>query len=83
VTGPTLLRMATTVQVEIDGELLSRLRARYPGKTDRELIERLVIIDLGMAVLRENPRLDADPEEVVLADAVKAVHEARDELRSE
>jgi hypothetical protein len=81
VTGPKLLPMATTVQVEIDGELLSRLRAQHPGKTDRELIERLAIIDLGMAVLRENRRLDADPEEVVLAEAVKAVHEARNELK--
>lgn len=80
-TGPRLLRMATTLQVEIDGELLSRLRARHPGKTDRELIEWLAIVDLGMAVLRENPRQDADPEEVVLAEAVKAVHEARDELK--
>jgi hypothetical protein len=71
--------VATTVRVEIDGELLSRLRSRHPGKTDRELIERLAIVDLGMAVLRENPRLDADPEEVVLAEAVKAVHEARDD----
>ena len=74
-------QIATTVQVEIDSELLARLRARHPGKTDRELIERLAIVDLGMAVLRENPRLDADPEEVVLAEAVKAVHEARDELK--
>ena len=73
--------MATTVQIEIDGELLSRLRARYPGKTDRELIERLAIVDLGMAVLRDNRRLDADPEDVVLAEAVRAVHEARDELK--
>ena len=73
--------MATTVQIEIDGELLSRLRARYPGKTDRELIERLAIVDLGMAVLRDNRRLDADPADVVLAEAVKAVHEARDELK--
>ncbi len=80
-TGPRLLRVATTVQVEIDGELLSRLRARHPGKTDRELIERLAIVDLGMAVLRENPRQDTDPEEVVLAEAVQAVHEARDELK--
>jgi len=72
--------MATTVNVEIDSDLLSRLRARHPGKTDRELIERLAIIELGMAFLRENPRLDADPEEVVLAEAVKAVHEVRDDL---
>ncbi len=80
-TGPKLLRMARTVQVEIDGELLSRLRARHPGKTDRELIERLAIVDLGMAVLRDNLRLDAEPEDAVLAEAVKAVHEARDELK--
>ncbi|MFZ0973991.1 MAG: hypothetical protein WAN22_17300 [Solirubrobacteraceae bacterium] len=73
--------MATTVQVEIDGELLSRLRARHPGKTHRELIERLAIVDLGMAVLRENPRQDTDPGEMVLAEAVQAVHEARDELK--
>jgi hypothetical protein len=73
--------MATTVSVEIDSDLLSGLRARHPGKTDRELIERLAIIDLGMAVLRENPRLDAESEEIVLAEAVKAVHEVRDELR--
>ena len=73
--------MATTVQVEIDSELLSRLRVRHPGKSDRELIERLAIIDLGMAVLRENPRLDADPEEVVLEEAVRLVQEARAETR--
>jgi hypothetical protein len=41
----------------------------------------LAIIDLGMAVLRENPRLDADPEDVVLEEAVRAVHEARAELQ--
>ncbi|MGI8427823.1 MAG: hypothetical protein ACR2OB_00615 [Solirubrobacteraceae bacterium] len=73
--------MASTVHIEMDSELLSRLRARHPGKSDRELIERLAIIDLGMAFLRETQRLDADPEEVVLAEAVKAVHEARAELK--
>lgn len=69
--------MTATVQVEMDGELLSRLRARHPGRTDRELIERLAIIDLGMAALRESQRRNADPEEVVLEEAVRAVHEAR------
>jgi hypothetical protein len=69
-----------TVQVDMDGELLQRLRERHPGKSDRELIERLAITDIGMAVLRENPRLDADPEEVVLEEAVRAVHEARAEM---
>jgi hypothetical protein len=77
--GRTLRHMGT-VQVDIDGELLQRLRERHPGKSDRELIERLAIIDVGMAVLRENPRLDADPEDVVLEEAVRAVHEARAEM---
>ncbi|MGH3609700.1 MAG: hypothetical protein ACRDRD_16650, partial [Pseudonocardiaceae bacterium] len=65
--------MATTVRIEMDGELLERLRARHPGKSDRELVERLAIIELGMAVLRETQRLDADPEEVMMAEAVRAV----------
>ncbi|MGI8711642.1 MAG: hypothetical protein ACR2NR_00330 [Solirubrobacteraceae bacterium] len=69
-----------TVQVDIDRELLQRLRERHPGKSDRELIERLAIIDVGMAVLRENPRPDADPEDVVLEESVRAVHEARAEM---
>ena len=58
--------MATTVQVEFDGELLSRLRARHPGKTDRELLERLAVIELGMAALRASQARNSDPEEVVL-----------------
>lgn len=70
-----------TVQVEINSELLERLRARHPGKSDRELIERLAIIELGMAALRETQRRDADPEEVVLEEAVRAVHEARTEMQ--
>jgi hypothetical protein len=69
--------MATTVKIEMDSGLLERLRARHPGKSDRELIERLATIELGMAALRESNRLDADPEEVVLEEAVRAVHAAR------
>jgi hypothetical protein len=80
-TGPTLLGMAATVQVEIDSELLARLRTQHPGKTDRELLERLAIIELGMAALRETQRRNADPEEVVLEEAVRAVHEARAEMQ--
>lgn len=80
-TGPTPLGMATTVQVEIDSELLARLRTQHPGKTDRELLERLAIIELGMAALRETQRRNADPEEVVLEEAVRAVHEARAEMQ--
>lgn len=80
-TGPTLLAMAATVRVEIDSELLAGLRSRHPGRTDRELLERLAIIELGMAALRETQRRDADPEEVVLEEAVRAVHEARTEMQ--
>jgi hypothetical protein len=37
----------------MDSELLGRLRARHPGKSDRELIERLAVIELGMAMVIE------------------------------
>jgi hypothetical protein len=47
------------------------------------MIERLAIVDLEMAALRQGPHLDADPEDAVLAEAVKAVHVARDDLRRE
>lgn len=69
-----------TVQVEINSELLERLRARHPGKSDRELIERLAVIELGMATLRESQRRNAVPEEEALEQAVRAVHEARAEM---
>ena len=70
--------MATTVQIEMDGELLERLRARYPGKSDRELIERLATIELGIAALRESQRRNALSEDEAMELAVRAVHEARD-----
>ena len=74
------MAMATTVPVEIDSELLTLLRERHPGKTDRELIERLAIDDLGKALFDDTRRMDADPEEVVLEEAVRAVHEVRAEM---
>jgi hypothetical protein len=73
--------MATTVQVEIDSDLLERLRARHPGKSDRELLERLATIELGMAALRESQRRNALSEEEAMELAVRAVHEARDAAR--
>ncbi len=73
--------MATTVPVEIDPELLGQVRDLPPGKSDRELIEGLAAIEVGMAALRNGQRGDADPEEVVLAEAVRAVHEVRREVR--
>jgi hypothetical protein len=74
----TIHSMAATVQVEINGELLERLRARHLGKSDRELIERLATIELGMAALRESQRRNALSEEEAMDLAVRAVHEARD-----
>jgi hypothetical protein len=74
------MAMATTVPVEIDSELLNLLRERHPGKTDRELIEQLAIDDLGKALFDDSRRMDADPEEVLLEEAVRAVHEVRAEM---
>jgi hypothetical protein len=73
--------VAATVQVEINSELLERLRARHPGKSDRELIERLATIELGMAALRASQRRNALSEEEAMDLAVRAVHEARDAAR--
>jgi hypothetical protein len=64
--------MATTVHVEIDRELLSRLRVRHPGKTDRELIERLATIEHGMAALRASQRRNALSEDEAMEQAVRA-----------
>lgn len=76
-TGPTLLCMATTVKVEMDGELLERLRARHPGKTDRELIERLAAIEVGMAALREGQECNALGEDEAMDLALRAIDEVR------
>jgi hypothetical protein len=72
--------MATTTRIEMDSELLERLRARHPGKSDRELVERLAVIELGMAALRESQSRNALPEDEVMAEAVRAVHEVRADM---
>ena len=69
--------MATTTNVEIDTELLERLRARAPGKADRELIEDLARISLGFEAIRESQRRNAVSEDEAVAEAVRAVHEVR------
>jgi hypothetical protein len=43
------------------------------------LIERLAVIDLGMAALRESQQRNAVSEEEALEQAIRAVHEARAE----
>jgi hypothetical protein len=67
-----------TTSVEIDSELLARLRDRHPGKNDRSLIEDLARIELGFAALREAQKRNALDEDEAPEIAVRAVHEARE-----
>ena len=69
--------MAATTSVEIDSELLARLRERWPEKSDRQLIEDLVLIQLGFAALRGSQQRTALSEEEAVELGVRAVHEAR------
>lgn len=69
--------MATTTRVEIDSGLLDGLRSRHPGKDDRELIEHLARIELGLAALQDAQSRNALPEDEATMLAVQAVHEAR------
>ena len=69
--------MAATTNVEIDSELLGRLRARHPGKHDRALLEDLARVELGFAAVRDAQRRNALSEDEANELAVRAVHEAR------
>jgi hypothetical protein len=69
--------MATTTRVEIDSGLLERLRARHPGKADRELIEDVANVHLGVGALRETQRSNALGDEDAIELGVRAVHESR------
>lgn len=66
-----------TTRVEIDNELLERLRTRHPGKDDRALIEDLARVDLGFNALRAAQERNALPEDEALELGVRAVHESR------
>ncbi len=68
--------MATT-RVEIDDELLERLRARNPGKDDRALIEGLARVELGFGVLRAAQHRNALVEDEATELGVRAVQESR------
>lgn len=63
--------------VQIDSELLARLRARHPGKDDRALLEDLARIDLGFAAMREAQQRNALSDQEAAELAVRAVEEAR------
>jgi hypothetical protein len=69
-----------TTTVEIDSDLLSRLRKRSPGKSDRETLERVARIQLGFETIRRVQERDATAgvdDDEVMAEAVRGVHESR------
>ncbi len=68
--------MATT-RAEIDSELLKRLRARHPGKDDRELIEDLARVELGFNGLHAVQQRNALAEDEAAELALRAVRESR------
>jgi hypothetical protein len=63
--------------VEIDSELLVRLRARHPGKDDRSLLTDLARVELGSAAVRDAQKRNALGEDEATELAVRVVHEAR------
>ncbi|HEV3034932.1 MAG TPA: hypothetical protein VGX72_09090 [Solirubrobacteraceae bacterium] len=69
-----------TTTVEIDSELLSRLRERSPGKSNRETLERVARIQLGFETIRRvqerNAAAGVDDAEV-MTEAVRGVRESR------
>jgi hypothetical protein len=78
--------MATTstTTVEIDTALLEELRERDPRKSDRELLEDVAVIALGFETMRRVQERNAGAnEEEVMAEAVSAAREARQEMDAE
>jgi len=71
------LKMLQTTSVEIETELLERLRQRRPGQSDRELLESAALSTLGRATLRTLQARNALTEDEAIALGVGAVHEAR------
>jgi hypothetical protein len=74
------MSVSKTTLVEIDNELLERLRKRAPGKSDRELLERVARIQLGFETIRRvqerNVAAEVDDDQV-MAEAVRVVREGR------
>jgi hypothetical protein len=71
--------MATTT-VEIDSDLLNRLRERSPGRSDRELLEDLAAVTLGFETVHRVQRRTADAgidQEEIEDEAVRVVREHR------
>jgi hypothetical protein len=67
-----------TATVEIDRELLAQLRQDAPGKSDRELLEDLAVIQLGdKAIANIREAFAGVPDEEIAREAVKGVREVR------
>jgi hypothetical protein len=67
-----------TIRIEIDSELLDRLRKRRPGQGERELLESAVRIQLGReAIARIRERFVGAPIGEIEREAVDAVREVR------
>lgn len=73
----TISDVSQTTSVEIDTELLKRLRERRPERSDRELLESMALIALGRATLRTMQKRNALTEDEAIALGVRAVREAR------
>jgi hypothetical protein len=70
-----------TTAIEIDTSLLERLRARHPGKADREMIEDIAQIDLGFSMLRQAKERNALSEAEATELGVRAVRDIRHQPR--
>jgi hypothetical protein len=68
---------AATTSVEIDSALLDRLRERFPGRSDRELLEAAARIRLGREAVRDAQERSGLSDEEAIALGVRAVHDSR------
>lgn len=67
----------TTTTVEVETSLLERLRERFPGRSDRDLLEAAARIRLGRDAIRDAQHRSGLSDEEAIALGVKAVHDAR------
>jgi hypothetical protein len=67
----------TTTTVEVETSLLERLRERFPGRCDRDLLEAAARIRLGRDAIRDAQQRSGLSDAEAIALGVKAVHDAR------
>jgi hypothetical protein len=76
----TITAATPTTTVEIDSNLLERLRQRRPAKSNRELLESAARVQLGHeANDRAAERSQGVPSDDIEREAIKAVREVRRE----